>query len=595
MKTPQRNQRTGSALVVVLSVVGTLAATVAISMEYTATVRRNVQRSEAMQTAISIADSSLEKSFSYWREICRASTDSALGTTAFSSIPLPAQAEFPNVPNFTASTLAAAPGSTPPTTISNFSVIAVDPEMNPIAVGAPLVAEMGQGKAHMIYHYLAQADVSLPVLTGRVTTRVRRVFQKEQVSPWNWAIFYVDPLEIQPGALMNITGWVHTNSNLYTGHSDLHFQSKVTYGSDWVVGFRPGDSRAPNGTAPEVPTTPSYPSNLPPAYDVSQQPFGLDSTRIFSTADSNPNNDSYHELIEPPKSGYKDPLEGKRYYDQAGVKILIDSSNNVVIRDGNDNVINGGTLYSVFSSAVTTNQSIQDNREGAPVRLATLDMGAVSSKVRDGTLAGFNGVIYIADTSASSTGGTPKRGIRLKNGAIMPSGGLTVASQNPVYIQGDYNTGGSNPPSNSGDATKPVVPGYDRAACAIICDAVNILSNSWKDSNAALDLDQRVASNTTINAAIVAGIVPSANNDYSGGAENFPRFLEEWGNKTFTYYGSMVELFSSRQSIGTWGADNIYGAPKRQWFFDSNLLVNVPPGSLPVFSYVKGRWFLADN
>ena len=45
----------------------------------------------------------------------------------------------------------------------------------------------------------------------------------------------------------------------------------------------------------------------------------------------------------------------------------------------------------------------------------------------------------------------PKRGIRLKNGAIMPDNGITVASANPVYIQGDYNTGGSNPPSNSGD------------------------------------------------------------------------------------------------------------------------------------------------
>jgi hypothetical protein len=129
----------------------------------------------------------------------------------------------------------------------------------------------------------------------------------------------------------------------------------------------------------------------------------------------------------------------------------------------------------------------------------------------------------------------------------------------------------------------------------VICNAVNILSNAWNDSKASSDLNQRLAGNTTVNAAIVAGIVPSANNDYSGGAENFPRFLEDWGNKTFTYYGSMVELYKSRQSIGTWGSDNVYSAPKRQWYFDSNLLVTVPPGSLPVFSYVKGRWYLADN
>ena len=569
MRSPAQPQQNATALVVVMSVIATLGVMVAVSMEYTAIIRRHVQRSDALQSAITIADSSLEKSFCYWREICRNSTDSALGTSSFATIPLPTQSEFPNIPHFTASASATAPSATPPT-VANFKVIAVDPEMNPITDPAPLVPGMGQGPAQITYNYLASADVSLPAVNGYVSARVRRVFQKQQLSPWNWAIFYIDPLEIQPGTLMNITGWVHTNSNLYTGHNLLHFQSKVTYGSDWIVGFRPGDSRAPDGSAPETPTRPTYPNNLPPAYDVAQQPFGLDSTRIFSTSDSNPNNDSYHELIEPPKAGYTDPLGGKRYYDQAGVKILIDSSNNVVIRDHNNNVLSSSStsdaaiLYSVFKNAITTNQTITDNREGASVRLATLDMGAVSTQIRNGTLTNFNGIIYIADTSASNTGGTPKRGIRLKNGATMPNGGLTVASQNPIYIQGDYNTG-NNPASNSGDPSNPEGTGYDRQPCAVIGDAVNILSNAWNDSKSASDLSQRVASNTTVNAAMVAGIVPSANNTYSGGAENFPRFLEDWGNKTFTYYGSMVELFSSRQALGTWGSDNVYNPPSRQW------------------------------
>ena len=37
---------------------------------------------------------------------------------------------------------------------------------------------------------------------------------------------------------------------------------------------------------------------------------------------------------------------------------------------------------------------------------------------------------------------------------------------------------------------------------------------------------------------------------YSGGVENFPRFLEDWSGKTFTYYGSMLELYNSQQ--GYW-------------------------------------------
>jgi hypothetical protein len=92
----------------------------------------------------------------------------------------------------------------------------------------------------------------------------------------------------------------------------------------------------------------------------------------------------------------------------------------------------------------------------------------------------------------------------------------------------------------------------------------------------------------------VSGIVPSANNYYSGGAENFPRFLENWNTKSFTYYGSMVELYQSRQSIGRWGSANVYNPPNRRWYFDTNLQVYTPPGTLLVYSYTKGRWYLAQ-
>jgi len=600
MKLAQRSSKQGSALIVVLSVIVTLSVTVVVAMEYTAMVRHQVQRSEGLQSAIGIGDGVLDHAFGYWREICRGNTDASLHTSSFTNIPLPTQSQFPNVSGFSAqrAPLNSLLGQVP--TVSNFQVIAVDPQMNSVDDASPLVPAIGQSPVTATYAYLGEADVSLPVLDGYVTTKVRRVFQKEQLSPWNWAIFYVDPLEIHPGAAMNVTGWVHSNGTLYTGHNLLTFQSKVTYGTDWVIGFEPGDSRAPGGSAPETPTTPNYPANLPPAYDVAHQPFGLDSTRIFNPADRNPNNDSYHELIEPPNTSYTDPLAGKRYYDQAGVKILINSSNTVTIKDQNDNVLgpwstgNAAALYSTFNGAITTNQTIQDNREGASVRLATLDMGTVSSAIRNGTLGPFNNIIYISDTSASTTGGTPKRGIRLKNGATMPSNGITVASQNPVYIQGDYNTGGSNPPSNSGNYAQPQVTGYTRAPCAVVADAVNILSNSWDDSDSFSSLGSRTASNTTVNTAIVSGIVPSANNNYSGGAENFPRFLEDWSGKSFTYYGSMVELYKSAQSIGKWGSGNVYNPPNRQWFFDTNLQVYTPPGSLPVYSYIKGRWFLAQ-
>ena len=88
------------------------------------------------------------------------------------------------------------------------------------------------------YYYLASADVTLPNRFGTpVQVNVRRVLEKQIISPWNYALFYIDRLEIQPGPQFNITGWVHTNERLYTGHNTLAFLSKVTYAEDWYVGF----------------------------------------------------------------------------------------------------------------------------------------------------------------------------------------------------------------------------------------------------------------------------------------------------------------------------------------------------------------------
>jgi hypothetical protein len=460
--------------------------------------------------------------------------------------------------------------------------------------------------------------VTLPTLRGNVVARVRRVFQKQQYSPWTYAIFYIDPLEIHPGPNFTVTGPVHTNSDLFTGHSSLTFADKVTFSRDWTIGFMPGD-----GTHPEIPAKPNYASGLPPSLDIAHQPFGLDANRIFNDP-TNPNEaDQYRELIEPPVSGYADPLMGKRYFDQAGVMVTVDASNNISYAkangDGTTTALtssSSGTdlqLYNMIKGTVTTNQMLQDNREAAQVRIATLDL----SKLYTVTLAGnkksatiawnaptFNGVLYLRDSSGTNT---THRGFRLKNGQFIPTGGLTVASPNPVYIQGDFNTG-TNPPSNSGTPTNPegditgiggksLAQGaqqYSRQPCSVIADAVNILSNNFDDTKLLSGLGGRIATATTVNTAIVSGIVPTGTTagSYSGGAENFPRFLENWSGIGLTYYGSMVELYKSMQSVGVWGKGNVYSPPLRQWYFDNNFKIFAPPGTLMVYSYIKGQWTL---
>ena len=97
-----------------------------------------------------------------------------------------------------------------------------------------------------------------------------------------------------------------------------------------------------------------------------------------------------------------------------------------------------------------------------------------------------------------------------------------------------------------------------------------------------------------MNTAIVAGIVPSGTSgtNYSGGVENFPRLLEDWSNDTLTYYGSMVELWTSQQFTGIWGSSNVYSPPVRQWYFDTNFQATPPPGNLITTNYNKQRWFM---
>lgn len=616
----------GSTMLIVLSVLGTLSACVIAALNYTAVVSRGVMRSNTLRSCYEVGDGVLDYAFAHWRVICRQQTNMQLPTESFNiqyptanftSIPLPTQALFPSIPNFTAST-GANPASGTPFTVANYKITAVDPQLGALAsVSTSPPPSRGQNLGTASYYYLATADVTMPAFAGKpVSIKLRRVFEKKLESPWNYAIYYIDRLEIHPGPPFTVTGWVHTNERLYTAHSSLTFGSKVTYTDDWGVAYAPGD-QSHNG---QTPAAPGQPSNLPPARDQAKQPFGMDSTSIFSTTDASANNDSYRELVERPSSASPDPIAEARYYNQASVRILIDGSNVVTIKNSSDTTVTGSStgnnlkLYQVFTAALTKNESIKDNREAATMRVATLDMEkiykALTPVASGGTgelvNTGFNGVIYISDTSGSAT---VKRGIRLKNGAKMPTGGLTVASDNPVYIQGDYNTGRTKnssgtvtaeTPSNTANngTGSPVVAGYTKQPCAVLGDAVMILSNSWSDAASFNDLSTRIASPTTVNTAIVSGIVPSGlvgsgANSYSGGAENFTRFLEKWGSgTTFTYNGSMVQLFLSKQNTGYWGSANVYDPPKRQWAFDTLFYTNPPPGTLTIVSYNKERWFV---
>ena len=455
---------------------------------------------------------------------------------------------------------------------------------------------------------------------------VRRQFVYTQVPLFQAMFFFENDIELYRSNTMNVTGLVHTNGSGFVSNAvneglNVTFQNFVSSVGVWTHKTIPYKSENWSGYAANSNQDVNYskgkesqvsqvgrlePLGRAPASVLDAAPTGplSPSGRLIGPdgdSDGNPNNDSLRELIEPPSTEFPDPPEiaQRRLYNKAGVIITVDSGK-ITIKEQNGTKIPDGQVDKLKAAISTA--SIYDQREQTSVRVSTLDVGTALPSLT--SLSSFNGVLYIHDVTPTSKG-SPKNAIRLKNGGSLPRGGLTVASQNGIYIQGDYNTGtGADPKvvpanalGNAGNTASSTAPGYEKKPSAVIGDAVMILSNSWNDANASLDITARAASNTTVNTAMLGGFMPSGftpasgtQYGFSGGVNNYPRFLERWSGKYFTYFGSMVELFQSTSFTGRWDTANIYSPPIRSWNFDTSFIENPPPGSLDAVAMTRGAW-----
>ena len=187
------------------------------------------------------------------------------------------------------------------------------------------------------------------------------------------------------------------------------------------------------------------------------------------------------------------------------------------------------------------------------------------------------GSIYVYTSVPLTTSQLPA--VRLVNGGQLPNPGgstygLTVATQFPMYVLGNYNCTNNGLSAlglyGTNGATANTLP------AALLADSITILSPSWSDSASATKVGGGpAASPTTVNAAMLDGIVqtvPSISGNYSGGVENFLRLLEAWGSgNTLTYNGSIVVLYYSQYATNYWQqTGNYYSAPTRHWAFDLN-------------------------
>jgi hypothetical protein len=178
--------------------------------------------------------------------------------------------------------------------------------------------------------------------------------------------------------------------------------------------------------------------------------------------------------------------------------------------------------------------------------------------------------------------------------------GFTVASEEPVYIWGNYNSGPADPffPSLGANATTP------HSAAAIIADAVTLLSPNWSDANSFANpgtATNRNATDSYYRVAIAAGkSVPFpqpawGGQDFGtdGGMHNFLRYLEDRGGTNVFYAGSLISMYYSQYATGNFKCCNsVYGAPIRNYFFDTQFQnpANLPPGT-PMFQDVVSLGF----
>lgn len=197
------------------------------------------------------------------------------------------------------------------------------------------------------------------------------------------------------------------------------------------------------------------------------------------------------------------------------------------------------------------------------------------------------------------------------NPAVYPAG-LSIASDQGVYIVGDLNTGsaqytGGNPLIVPVETTAPFATWRP---LMIGGDAVTLLSNNWNDYEADW-ADARTSANralrnpttTTWAFASISGSVETSMSASSGGLNNFPRFLEAWSGsgQATRILGSFVVGFRSvkqwqrfPQPFTGYGVNDQYAytAPLRQWVYDTNFNMpsNQPPGTPSFFVQAVKTW-----
>ncbi len=382
---------------------------------------------------------------------------------------------------------------------------------------------------------------------ARSTVELSQTFEAALVPIFQFAVFYNEDLEFSPGSDMTLIGRIHTNADMYIqANSSLKMDSYVSAAGNIFHGRKSagvatsGDVQIKNAKGNYI--SMKQGSDWLDSKDAWWKDSSLarwngrvkDDAHEQKELDMNlTSGDDARKLIER-GTGNADSYEHK-----ASLKFI----NNQAFELQSGTWVNVTANMTALGIITNNPDKFFDQREGQNVDAFELDV----AKLYANGYGPDNGVIYY---HADDAGGEFPA-LRLRNGAEVGAP-LTIATDNPVYTLGNFNTTNKKPVS-------------------IMSDAFTVLSSNWDDAKGALAKTDRNATNTTVNCSYITGAGESSALQYGGGFENLIRLLEDWsGNKTLTWAGSAAKLWQSEQADGLFST-LYFNEPKRNWTYDSNL------------------------
>lgn len=461
--------------------------------------------------------------------------------------------------------------------------------------------------------------------TSGKSAAIERTVQLVQLPMFQFGVFYENDLDIHPGEPLFLNAPIHTNRSSWMGNP-IRLKNKLTAAANVRFGIRSSKNRRGDTSASSVQVnindnttvTPIDPTDKSKVIDhthedwqeLSQSHYNeqvQDSAHGVEPLElpfSKSVNTTPHAIIERADSGGDASVEKEKFANKADIRLVLNTSNelNLQQKDASGNWTNWDSTevtwqtsgpdasptedrsVLVNSSDEVIAQTVQfgDARENNANTPDSPNMYAIEVDVSKlNTLGGTSGKVIYLQNDGSSGSATPA--VRLSNAETLPSEGLSIASPNPLYIKGNYNTTTYDYPyANS--ISPPSM---------IAADAVTILSDKWKDSESTGSWSNKATpSDIYVNGIVFTGDMDGSQ-DYNGGLENLLRFLENWNNKTVNFSGGMMCMWRSTEADGKWEYGSpVYTAPVRNFFYDPAYANpdHAPPGIPKVATMETLSW-----